>query len=104
MMALYAVGFIAVYLVFGLMYHHAFRKRRALNLSDDDVFFALQHIGLCIVMVAVGVLSATIALTVPVQIAAPASGFSYFLIGPAQWVSQFRLAKNRAHLLARVAR
>jgi uncharacterized membrane protein len=103
MMTLYAAGFIAVYVVFGLMYHHAYRKRRALNLNDDDVFFAVQHIGVCVVMVVVGVLSIVLAQTVPVRVAAPAAGFSYFLIGPAQWVSASWLAKNRAQILAGAA-
>jgi uncharacterized membrane protein len=99
MMTLYAAGFIAVYLVFGLMYHHAFRKRRTLSLTEEDVFFTIQRIGMCSVMVAVGLLSIALAQTVPVVVAAPAAGFSYFLIGPAQWACSHWLSRNRARIL-----
>lgn len=103
MMTLYAAGFIAVYLVFGLLYHHAYRKRRALSLSDDDAFFAIQRIGMCSVMVAVGLVSIVIAQLAPIQFAAPAAGFTYFLIGPAQYACAVWLAKNRVRILPSTA-
>jgi uncharacterized membrane protein len=103
MMTLYAVGFIAVYAVFGLMYHHAYRRRRHLNLEDDDVFFAIENLGESVVMVAIGVLSIVVAQTAPMQFAAPAAGFSYFLIGPAQWCRWRWMSKRRGKFLARAA-
>ena len=87
MMAIYALGFIAVFLVFALMYLHAYRKRETLRLSEDDKLFALDHVGVCLVMCGIGVLSLIIAYVVPWQLSGLAAGFTYGLIGPAQWLN-----------------
>jgi hypothetical protein len=87
MMAIYAIGYIAVFVVFALMYWHAYRLRTALKLSDEDVLYALDHVGICMVMCAVGLLSLVVAYLVPWQAAGAASGFTYALIGPAQWLN-----------------
>lgn len=100
MMALYAAGFAAVFLVFGLMYAHALRRRRELKMTEDDVFFALEHIAGCAVMVLVGVASLILAQTVPLRWVAPAAGFIYFTIGPVQWWRARWMAKNRNRLTA----
>lgn len=102
MMVLYSVGYAAVFVVFGLMYLQAYRRRVYLELTADDVFFAVEHMGECGVMVLIGLLSITLALTVPVHMAAPAAGFCYMLIGPAQWGKARWLRKNRPQILARV--
>jgi hypothetical protein len=99
MMTLYALGYMAVFIVFGLMYHHAYRKRAQLQLSDDDVFFAVQHVGECGVMVLVALLSIIMAQTMPVRVAALAAGFSYMLIGPLQWYRHVLMVRNRARLM-----
>jgi uncharacterized membrane protein len=102
MMVLYAIGFIAVFLVFGMMYGHAIRRRSELQLSEDDVYFALEHVGECGVMVAIGLISILLSQTVPPEWAAPAAGFVYFLIAPAQWWRSKWMGRHRARILARV--
>lgn len=87
MMAIYALGFIAVFLVFALMYLHAYRKRETLRLSEEDKLFALDHVGVCLVMCGIGVLSLIIAYVVPWQLSGLAAGFTYGLIGPAQVIN-----------------
>ena len=98
MMALYAAGFVAVFLVFGLMYAHALRRRRELKMTEADVFFALEHLYGCGIMVAVGVISLILSQTVPIAWAAPVAGFTYFAIGPAQWYRMRWMARNRSRL------
>lgn len=90
MMTIYAIGYIAVFLVFALMYLHAYRQRAALDLSAEDVFFAVDHVGSCLVMCAIGVLSVVLAWSVPWQLSGMVAGFSYGLIGPAQmWYARW---------------
>ena len=102
MMSLYAAGFIAVFVVFGLMYHHAYRMRAALELNEDDEFFAVQGMTECGVMVAVGVVSMIVAETTPLRIAAPASGFAYASLGPLQYLRWRVFVKYRERILQRV--
>jgi uncharacterized membrane protein len=101
MMTLYAIGFMAVFIVFGLMYFHVYRKRDVLQLDEDDVFFALGHVGECVVMVVISLISIVLAQTMPVRAAAPVAGFFYMTIGPAQWLKAKWMEKNRVALMAR---
>ncbi len=101
MMTLYAFGFMAVFAVFGMMYHHAYRRRAALGLNDEDVFFALEHVGVCAVMVVFGLVSIIFAQTMPIRWAGFAAGFTYMFIGPAQWLRSVWMHKKRAEIMAR---
>jgi uncharacterized membrane protein len=103
MMTLYSAGYCAVFVVFGLMYYHAYRKRAELALNDDDVFFAVQHIGECGVMVFVGALSVVLAQTVPVRQSALAAGFVYMIIGPLQWYRSVWMAKRRTQFMPQIS-
>ena len=98
LMAIYGGGFVAVFLIFALLYRHAWNLRAPLGLSPAEAHHARSHVANCLVMVGVGLLSVTLALTLPVRAAAPVSGFSYFLIGPLQW-----LVATRMHRLAPAA-
>jgi uncharacterized membrane protein len=101
MMTLYSAGYVAVFVVFGLMYVHAYRQRRLLNLDADDVFFAIEHAAECAVMVLIGLISIILAQTTPVRAAPAAAGFVYMMIGPAQWYRAVWMRKRREMLLAR---
>jgi uncharacterized membrane protein len=104
MMTLYSAGYIAVFVVFGLLYMHAYRRRKELELDEDDIFYAIDHVGECAVMIFIGLVSIVLAQTVqPIQAAAPAAGFIYATIGPLQWWKAKWLAKKRARILARAA-
>ncbi|HET9439868.1 MAG TPA: TMEM175 family protein [Longimicrobiales bacterium] len=102
MMTLYALGFMAVFLVFGLMYFHAIRRRESLNLSEDDVFYAAEHVAECGVMVLMGLISIVLAQTLPFAVAAPAAGFVYMFIAPLQWWRSVWMNKKRPQILLRV--
>ena len=95
LMAIYGGGFVAVFFVFAAMYRHAYRLRDRMGLTAEEAHDARANVANCLVMVAVGLLSVTLALTIDGPAAAPIAGFSYFLIGPAQW-----LVGSRMHRLA----
>ena len=84
-MGVYGAGFAAVFVVFALLYLHAYRLRDRLRLKPSEVVVAEAHVAECGVMVLVGLLSTATALLGPAGWSAPLSGMSYFLIGPAQW-------------------
>ena len=90
-MAIYGAGFVAVFLVFALLYGHAYRLRERMGLSPQEAHTARANVANCLVMVGVGMLSVAIALLLPSRAAAPVAGFSYFLIGPAQYVVAVRM-------------
>jgi hypothetical protein len=100
-MSIYAAGYIAVFLVFSLMYLHAYRRRHELQLTDDDVLYAYEHIVTCIVMCVVGVLSIVVAHAVPWQWSGLLAGITYGLIGPFQMLAHAKWTRpRRARLLA----
>jgi Endosomal/lysosomal potassium channel TMEM175 len=77
LMRIYATGFAAVFLLFVLMYAHAFRLRRALGLSPVEALetrLALQENG---VLALVGIASFLVALKSPGW-----AGWVYLAIGP----------------------
>ena len=87
MMSIYGGGFTAVFLVFALLYLHAYRLQERLGLSRAEVLQALSHVGGCLVMVATGMISIAVAQLAPLNYAAPLSGFVYFIIGPLQYLN-----------------
>jgi uncharacterized membrane protein len=76
-MRIYAAGFASVFLLFGLMYAHAYRLRRALGLDpveELETRNALQENG---ILVAIGATAFLVAFRHPAL-----SGWTYALIGP----------------------
>lgn len=63
--AIYGLGFIAVFVMFGLLYRHAYRKRHELGLSPLDVFNIKTFAGHHMVSAAVGLLVVLIAVAAP---------------------------------------
>ena len=63
--AIYGLGWIAVFVMFGLLYRHAYRKRRDLGLSPLEVFKIKTFAGHHIVSAAVGVVVVLIAVAAP---------------------------------------
>jgi len=98
LMAIYSAGFAAVFAVFALMYVHAYRRREALHLTDDEALSAVEHVGNCVIMAGAGLLAVLLALALPSPWAGPIAGFSYFLIGPAQVINSRRFTRKRMQL------
>jgi hypothetical protein len=78
---IYSVGFIAIFLLFALMYYCALSRREQLGLSALD---ARTNIGHHLLGVSVGVLSATMASCGPLELA-PIAPTTYCLMGPAHF-------------------
>lgn len=85
MMTIYAAGFTAVFVVFALLYLHAYRLRDRMQLTQLQIVAAQHHIADCAIMAGAGLFSIALAQLLPASIGGPAAGFSYFLIGPAQF-------------------
>jgi uncharacterized membrane protein len=85
MFAIYGGGFCAVFLVFTLLYYHAYRLRAELELEPSEIIDARQHVASCLVMIGVGLMSVANALLAPEGIMIAASGPLYMLIGLFQW-------------------
>jgi len=88
---IYSSGFAAIYILFSLMYYHAYRKREELELTDSEVFETRTNIYRNMVMAGIGLLSVMIA-SLGVQYVGM-SGFIYILIGPAIAVTHSRRGK-----------
>jgi len=100
--AVYAAGFIALFVVFALLYHHAHASRERLALSELEVFDARTAIGHQIVSMGVGVLALLIAAFAPLELA-PISPTVFFLLGPGHWIYGARSGKRRREIEARLS-
>jgi uncharacterized membrane protein len=100
--AVYASGFIAVFVLFGLLYLHAYRSREKLDLSELEVFDARTAIGHHVVSVIVGMLSLVIALAAPLRFV-PFAPTVFFLMAPGHALHGWRSGRDRAELEASLA-
>jgi F0F1-type ATP synthase assembly protein I len=82
LMALYSLGFVAVFLVFALLYLHAWRRRGALALDPVEALFTRARIESNALLAAVAVVSVAVA----VAGNAPLAGLAYLLNLPVQWL------------------
>jgi len=94
----YALGFIAIFVVFALLYRRAYSKRRELGLSELEAFDARMNIRHHLFSAAVGLTSLMIAAFAPLALA-PIAPASFFLMGPGHWYLGVRNGKQRVALL-----
>jgi uncharacterized membrane protein len=92
--AIYGLGFVAVFIMFGLLYRHAYRKRHELELTVLDVFKIKTFAGHHIVSAVVGVLVVLMAVGLPRRYAFIAP-MLFFLMWPAHWLYGTRAEKKR---------
>jgi hypothetical protein len=78
---IYGAGVIALYLLLALLYVHAYRLRRELELTRVETFDTKASIAGHLLAAGVGLVSVVIALTVPARLVGLA-GYAYFLFGP----------------------
>ncbi|HMF58833.1 MAG TPA: TMEM175 family protein [Vicinamibacterales bacterium] len=100
--AIYAVGFMAVFVVFALLYHHAYRCRSALELTELEAFDARSAIGHHLVSTGVGTISLLIASVGPLELS-PIAPMSFILMGPFHWMWGVRSRKRREAVEERLA-
>jgi uncharacterized membrane protein len=98
MFVVYSGGFVAMMLVFVLMYRNQYRRREEFQLTAEQIFEARTGTRTHLVSLGVGVLSIVLALTLPVQWLWMA-GPIYTLQGPLQWLNGRITARERARTL-----
>jgi uncharacterized membrane protein len=92
--AIYGLGFIAVFVMFGLLYLHAYRKRHELGLTPLDVFKIKSFAGHHMVSAAVGMVVVVIALAAPRNYAV-ISPMVFFLMWPVHALYESHREKKR---------
>ena len=83
--AIYGFGFFALFVLFTLLYRHAYNKRVELNLSAAEVLDTKIFAGHHLLSAGVGLLSVAIALLGPLS-TAPLAPVTFALMGPFHWL------------------
>jgi uncharacterized membrane protein len=92
--AIYGLGFVALFIMFGLLYLHAYRKRHELGLTPLEVFNVRAFAGQQVVSVAVGAIVVLIAVAGPRRYAF-ISPMAFILMWPAHAFYGMRIQKKR---------
>ena len=100
--AIYGLGYVALFVMFGLLYLHAYRKRDALGLEPTEVFNVKAYAGEQIVSATVGIVVVLVALLVPRRYAFIAP-MMFILMWPAHFVYGVSVQKKRKAFEARTA-
>ena len=103
LMIIYGLGYSAVYLLFALLYLHAWRMRRQLELTPTELLDTKSMAYESLALMGIGLLSALFALVSRPQYAG-LSGFIYILIGPLITVFRNVHGGKRRKLEARLER
>ena len=97
MLAVYGLGFAAVFAIFALLYWHAYRKRAALELNELERHDTRSYLQENALMAGVGLLSVGLALS-NTQLSSLLAGLCYWLIGPVQYFHGSHRGKRRKRL------
>jgi uncharacterized membrane protein len=100
--AIYGLGFVALFLMFGLLYRHAYNKRRELGLSPLEIFEVRSFAGQQMVSATVGVVVVLIAVATPRRYAV-ISPTAFILMWPAHWFYEVRTQRKRKAFEAHLA-
>jgi uncharacterized membrane protein len=91
LLVIYSAGYIAIFVLFALLYGHALRQREQLDLTDEEAATARLTRALFLVHVGVAAVSMTVAL---VWSTGGIAGGIYFLIGPLSYAMERRHARR----------
>ncbi len=97
LMMIYGAGFVSIYIIFVLLYCHAYRKRKELDLNELETFDTRASIGSDLVLVAIGLTSILIAWRGGTRLVF-LSGSMYWMIGLAMMVFWTIVGKRRRPL------
>ena len=98
--AIYAVGFVALFLIFTLLYYRAYTKRRELGLTPAEVLELKLLAGHHLISAGVGVLSLAVATLAPLTFA-PFAPMTFGLMGPMHFGFAYIGGKWQRQLVAR---
>jgi uncharacterized membrane protein len=93
--AIYGLGFVVLFVMFALLYRHAYRKRGELKLTPLELFDVQMYAGHHLVSVGVGATAVVTALVLPGWLAF-LSPMCFGLMGPAHWLFGVRSEKRRS--------
>jgi uncharacterized membrane protein len=99
--AIYGLGFVVLFIMFALLYRHAYRKRDELGLTPLEVFNIRAFAGQQVVSAAVGVIVVLIAVAAPRRYAF-ISPMAFILMWPAHGLYETRTVKKRRALQAQL--
>ena len=99
LMIIYGIGYMAVFLVFALLYIHAYRKRELLDLNVIEVHITREFIQRKFIYIAFGVVSICLAVLLGSPVFSVLSGWIYALIGPSIATHATRMAKAREKMV-----
>jgi uncharacterized membrane protein len=94
LMVMYAIGFIALFLILATLHWRALASLRHEPDPGVDLGALRVHLGACLVYVSIGLLSLLMVLLLPPRVGLPGSGFAYALIGPAHYL-YYRVVARR---------
>lgn len=92
--AIYGLGWIAVFIMFALLYLHAYCRRLVLDLAPLEIFKTKTFVGQHLVSAAVGVLVVLMALALPRRYAFIAP-MAFIIMGPAHGLYGWRVGRRR---------
>jgi hypothetical protein len=95
LIVIYGIGYVAVFVVFSLMYLYAVRKRQVLHLTRLDLFDARYAIEADLINIGAGLGSIGLALLGAPPVVA---GFFYLVLGPLRAVHGARSGRRRRGL------
>ncbi len=94
LMEIYSAGFVGLYLIFALLYQHAYRLRAELELSPMEIYETRGVVQENLVMIGIGLIALVLAFLNSPRF----SGMTYALIGPLQtWLGTVH-ARGRKRL------
>lgn len=100
MMLVFGLGYAAVFLVFALLYHHAYRRRETLELTDLEAYDTLDNVRENLLNVAIAALSIVMAYRGGGR-GPMLAGLAYTLVGPVMTAHGFWSGRGRKRLMAR---
>jgi uncharacterized membrane protein len=98
LLTIFGLGYAAIFLVFALLYYHAYRKRAQLELNELEIHDTWSNVAENLLHVLIGALSIVITLITR-------SGFGgavYWLIGPMQFINGTVMGKRRKRIEQRL--
>ena len=92
-MQIYGAGFIGLYVIFALLYLHAYRLRDALELNPMEVYETRGVVQENVLMIGIGSLAVVLAFMNRPKL----SGMTYALIGPLQtWLGSVHTRRRKS--------
>ena len=98
LLTIFGLGYAAIFLIFALLYYHAYRKREQLELNELEIHDTWNNIVDNLLHVLIGLLSISISLITRSGL----GGLVYWLIGPVQFINGSIMGKRRRRIEERL--